>query len=225
MLPNRPSHASGPYPAGEICEEADGMVSPDRLAQSPLEREEGTLTSRIEERFMDRRHFLKTGMAMGCTAAVVPPATAQTGTGQAAGTAPMYKFFTGQEAAMTGAICEQIVPRDDYPGAKENGVVNFIDGVLSGPMGRFYKAKYREGLLRIKMISRERHGKNFAALAWNDQTKVLLDLESGAAGGISGKEFFALIVRHTMEGYYGNPSDGSNRGGASWKMINFKGRF
>lgn len=173
---------------------------------------------------MDRRKFLKDGMALGCATAAVSGVKVATVIGHAAEVGPTYKFFTAEEAAMAGAICEQIVPRDEYPGANESGVVGFIDGVLSGPMARFYKTKYREGLLLVKMISHERHNRNFADLTWDDQTKILRDLESGAAGSISGKKFFALMVGHTMEGYYGNPSDGGNRGGASWKMINFIGR-
>lgn len=174
---------------------------------------------------MDRRDFLKKGMALGSAAAVVPGVTADPGIGHASESAPVYKFFTTEEAAMAGAICEQIVPRGEYPGGKESGVVNFIDGRLSGPIARFYKTTYREGLAMLKIISHERHGKNFAELSWDDQTKILRELESGAAGGVAGKKFFVLILRHTMEGYYGNPSDGGNRGGASWKMINFRGRM
>lgn len=173
---------------------------------------------------MDRRDFLRTGIALGCTTAVAAPAAANAGTGQVSEAAPTHKFFTVEEAAMVSAICEQIVPRDEYAGGEESGVVSFIDGVLSGPMGRFYQTKYREGLLTVKIISHERQCKNFAALACDDQTKLLRDLESGAVGGISGRKFFGLILQHTMEGYYGNPSDGGNRGGASWKMIHFQGQ-
>lgn len=172
---------------------------------------------------MDRRNFMKE-IAVGGTGALIPLVSGQAQSAHPSATAQRYKFFTADEAATVSAICEQIVPHDKYPGAKESGVVNFIDGVLSGRMGRFYKGKYRKGLAMIEDISHKRHGKNFAALAWNDQTTILRNFESGAAAGASGKRFFSVIVMHTMEGYYGNPSDGGNRDGASWKMINFEGR-
>lgn len=171
---------------------------------------------------MDRRGFLK-GMAMGCTTAAVPLVSANTETSYVSAAVPMYRFFTKEEALTAGAICEQIVPRDEYPGAQESGVINFVDGVLSGPMGRFYKVQYRKGLAMVEKLSRERHGKSFVALGWDDQTSILRDFESGAAAGAPGKKFFAQILMHTMEGYYGDPSGGGNRGAASWKMISFRG--
>ena len=36
---------------------------------------------------------------------------------------------------------------------------------------------------------------------------------------ISSKDFFTLILGHTMQGYYGDPRHGGNRGRASWKML------
>lgn len=173
---------------------------------------------------MDRRIFIK-DMAVSCTAIVAPrvPAGKEIRHGSAA--APAHSFFTPEEARIAGAICEQIVPRDEYPGAKESGAVEFIDGILSGPMGRFYRPSYRNGLAKVENISHERHGKGFAALPWADQTRILHDFESGAAAGSAGKKFFALIVGHTMEGYYGNLDDGGNRGGASWDMIKFTGHI
>ena len=35
----------------------------------------------------------------------------------------------------------------------------------------------------------------------------------------SSSEFFAYVVDHTMQGYYGDPRHGGNREGASWKML------
>ena len=36
---------------------------------------------------------------------------------------------------------------------------------------------------------------------------------------ISSEEFFALLVDHTMQSFYGDPRHGGNRDGASWKML------
>lgn len=173
---------------------------------------------------MDRRIFIK-DMAVSCTAIMAPQVAAGKEIRHGSAAASAHSFFTPEEAGITGAICQQIVPPDEYPGAKESGAVEFIDGILSGPMGRFYRPSYRNGLAKIENVSHERHGKGFAALPWGDQTRILHDVESGAAAGADGKRFFTLIVQHTMEGYYGDPGDGGNRGGASWRMIKFTGNI
>jgi gluconate 2-dehydrogenase gamma chain len=171
---------------------------------------------------MDRRNFMKE-IAVGGTGALIPWVPHGTERVQLSVTAQKYKFLTTEEATTMIAICEQIIPRDEYPGAKESGVVDYIDSVLSGRMGRFYKGKYRKGLASVEEISQKRHRKDFAALSSKDQTVILRDFESGAAAGAVGKSFFLMVVGHTMEGYYGDPSHGGNRGSTSWKMINFKG--
>lgn len=162
-------------------------------------------------------------MAVGGTGALIPWVPRGIEKAQIPLTTAKHKFFTTGEATALVAVCEQIVPRDEYPGAKESGVVDYIDSLLSGRMGRFYRANYRRGLAVLEDVSLKRHGKNFAVLSWNDQNAILRDFESGTANGPSGKKFFSLVVAHTMEGYYGDPSHGGNRGGTSWKMINFNG--
>jgi hypothetical protein len=44
-------------------------------------------------------------------------------------TAPRrYRFFSKSEANALIAICEQLIPRDDTPGATDAGVIYYIDG-------------------------------------------------------------------------------------------------
>ncbi len=40
------------------------------------------------------------------------------------------RVFTKEEAECLGCICEQFIPTDDFAGAREAGVVNFIDKLL-----------------------------------------------------------------------------------------------
>ncbi len=42
-------------------------------------------------------------------------------------------FFTDEEAKLLEAIVDQIVPVDNWPGAKDAGVAVFIDKQLTGP--------------------------------------------------------------------------------------------
>jgi gluconate 2-dehydrogenase gamma chain len=115
--------------------------------------------------------------------------------------------FTAAEARIVEALCAQIVPVDDAPlstpGAKEAGVLYYIDRQLAGPLARF-QGRYRTGLAAF----RELPEMPFAA-----QTAALQELKGESAA------FFALVVDHVMQGFYGDPSHGGNRGEASWTMM------
>lgn len=169
----------------------------------------------------DRRHFIKSVTAGGTVALTSWPAFAVLKLEDSL--APGCRVFTVSQAALVGAIAEQIVPADDYPGAKEAGVVGFIDGILAGPFGKVYKERYQEGLRKVDEVSQARFAGNFASLSSDQQVSILKALESDNAENSIAHEFFGLIVQHTYEGYYGDPEHGGNRGGASWKMIGFEG--
>ena len=117
----------------------------------------------------------------------------------------------------------QFVPADKDPGAKEAGVVFYIDGILAGRFGKFFKDRYEHGLAMVDEVSSKRFGREFVALDPDQQVTILKALESGDAAGDDGSGFFSLILRHTMEGYYGDPEHGGNRGNASWTMLGFEG--
>lgn len=167
---------------------------------------------------MDRRDFLK---AAGGTVAIASlPVMSAAVQGSLA---PGCKFLTIPQAAMIESISEQMIPADESPGGKVAGVVFYIDGVLAGPFGKFYRTNYEEGLAMIDAASQKQFGGNFASLSSDHQAAILQALQSGHSRRESRHEFFGLLWRHVMEGYYGNPEHGGNRDGASWKMIGFEG--
>ena len=61
--------------------------------------------------------------------------------------------------------------------------------------------------------SRKHFGKPFVELAFERQTELLAEVEN------NDNQFFDLIRTHTMQGFYGDPRHGGNRGGVSWKML------
>ena len=133
-----------------------------------------------------------------------------------------WRFFTLEEGRTVAAICERLIPADQDPGATEAGVVNFIDLQLMGPYKR-YRANYRQGLKGVEQASLQKFGHGFTELSPGIQDEVLKALEGGVTGeawkGLSSKDFFTLILGHTMQGFYGDPRHGGNRGRASWKML------
>jgi len=139
------------------------------------------------------------------------------------GTKSPWRFFTEEEARTLTAICERIIPADQDPGAAWAGVVNFIDRQLMGPYKR-YRTTYRQGIAGVDESSLALHGKKFVDLPVARQSDLLTALEKGDMPGevwkrLSSKEFFGLVVTHTMQGFYGDPRHGGNRQAVSWKML------
>ena len=130
------------------------------------------------------------------------------GAAGAANAATEFVFFTPDQAALVTLIAEQIVPRDQDPGATDAGVVRYIDRQLAGPLSPFGPL-YRESLPAFEPM-REMP---FAA-----QTEFLKSVEKKERGEAAAR-LFTVIVDHTMQGFYGAPSHGGNRDEVSWKML------
>jgi gluconate 2-dehydrogenase gamma chain len=165
---------------------------------------------------ISRRQFIQVSSSL---AAVVSGALA-------AGCAGRYQpetTFTSDQYRLVEAVADQIVPPDADPGGRAAGVADFIEIQLRGPYARFAPA-YRDGLARLDQTSHRLHQRPFVHLSFDEQTAVLLAVENGRVpAGIwkagEPSEFFRLICDHCMQGYYGSPRHGGNRGAASWKML------
>ena len=123
-----------------------------------------------------------------------------------------WEFFTTDEGRTLAAICDQIIPADDFPSANQAGVVNYIDRQLV----RFYRPHrdaYREGLRQAQELSRRSQGQALETLPAEQQFQATLLIEKEQ------KEFFEMVRQHTFEGYYGSPRHGGNRDAVSWRML------
>ena len=138
-----------------------------------------------------------------------------------------------------------------HPGAREADVTGYIDTMLgalqddppaifaggpwsnrhtSGPdlMARFatldpvakiawrqrltrWQGQYRDGIEALDKLA----GGDFTKAAKTKQDKIL------ATASVS--TFTALLFEHTIEGLYGAPEYGGNRGGSGWREIGFPG--
>jgi len=141
------------------------------------------------------------------------------------------RFFTEEEALIVAAAAARIFPTDDSgPGAKEAGVVIYIDRQLGGPWGRDrfrytqepfdenaprefgYQGKatpretYREGLKTLK---------GFDKLSPDEQDKKLHEIEN--------THLFALLRQNTIEGMFSDPVHGGNVDMVGWQLVGFPG--
>jgi gluconate 2-dehydrogenase gamma chain len=120
--------------------------------------------------------------------------------------------LAGEEARTLDAICDQLIPADQDPGAAAAGVVVFIDRQLAGPYGRYRRA-YREGLARADTLSRKMFGRALHQLPGEQRLAVVTRIEEEV------RPFFEMVLAHTMQGFYGSPRHGGNRDYASWRML------
>jgi gluconate 2-dehydrogenase gamma chain len=145
-----------------------------------------------------RRRFLVTGAAL-----------AAAGCGERRGP---WRALAEDEVRTLDAVCDQLIPADQDPGAHATGVIVYIDRQLAGPYRRHLEA-YRAGLAKTDEIARSAHGKRFFELAPEQRLAICRRLEQEQ------KPFFDLVLAHAMQGYYGNPRHGGNREYASWRML------
>ena len=134
-----------------------------------------------------------------------------------------WRFLTVDEARTLAALCEQIISADEDPGGAWAGVVNYIDRQLCGQLHHL-RSSYRTGIASVDKCSRTLHGVDFTKLTPRRQVELLRLIEQDrtpgeAWKGISSKEFFDLMLDHTMQGFYADPRHGGNREGAGWKML------
>src|ERR1043165_2145068 len=109
------------------------------------------------------------------------------------------------------AVVDCLIPPDDFPGAYEAGVCDYIERLLQTDLAgedEFYRA----GIEAIDAEAFARFDKPFAKLSVNEQTSTLAMIESAAP------RFFEMLVCTTAEGYYSEPQQGGNRGAISWVM-------
>lgn len=172
---------------------------------------------------MTRRTVLKFAAAGALGAAVGAGSTAAiVRLGQAAPS--KYRSFSEEEAAMLIAMCEQIIPRDDTPGATDAGVIHYIDRQLASALSR-HQRTYHAGLASFRNTCLKVYQKPFEQLAWEKQTEALKLIESGKApkelwsGEPTQQAFFNLVIEHTMQGFYGSPRHGGNRDYVSYRML------
>jgi gluconate 2-dehydrogenase gamma chain len=124
--------------------------------------------------------------------------------------------FDRATAAEVDAIAAQIIPSDGTPGAREAGVIYFIDRALM-TFDQDKQAEYRDGLASVQKKRAEMFpaSKNIASLSAADQLALVT--------AIDGTPFFETVRQHTIMGFLAIPTRGGNRGLVGWKMMGIDG--
>jgi len=112
-------------------------------------------------------------------------------------------FFNATEYALVELLCALIIPSDETPGAREAGVAEFVDLMVSRDAA--LQPRFRAGLRWLEAHSRKLRGKPFASLAPEQQITTLESLaykRKFRPGEEPGREFFDLIREYAVMGFY-----------------------
>src|SRR4051812_45123507 len=113
----------------------------------------------------------------------------------AQGTTDKFEFFTPEQAKDVDAICSQIIPTDDSPGAHEAHVVNFIDHTLA----KYDMDLQPEFLKAVGVFTAEAHKQvpsadHFYELNGAQQRSVMTSLQKSEA--------FQMLKLATVLGFF-----------------------
>jgi len=122
------------------------------------------------------------------------------------------------------AVIDRIVPADDFAGASEAGVDEYLARQFKRDLAAQLEV-YCSGLDGIEAEAQMRFQSSFATLTLDQQDTTLRQIEAGeilASWSVPPIPFFELLVNTTAEGYYSEPEQGGNRGAISWAMTGFE---
>jgi gluconate 2-dehydrogenase subunit 3-like protein len=140
-----------------------------------------------------------------------------------------FEVLTPDQARELDAITACIIPTNETPGAREAGVVFFIDRALK-TFASEDLPRYRQGLVAIQKFTADSFPgvPGFSAASAEQQQKILTDLYAeldlhqgvprrGVPSGTS--EFLQTLHFHTIFGFLVDPEGGGNRDFVGWKLI------
>lgn len=125
---------------------------------------------------------------------------------------PALTVLTREQAADVEAFASRIIPTDDTPGAREAGVVYFIDRGLA-TWAKDQLPGFTTGLAKLErdVGAKFRGQTRLSALTPAQQDEVLKSIEN--------TPFFGQMRFATIAGMFSLPSYGGNREFAGWKLV------
>jgi len=125
-----------------------------------------------------------------------------------------FGTLSQDEAAELEAIAARILPSDETPGAREAGVIYFMDNVLGEERGEALPA-VRKGLSDLQAVANARFGNSILGNLSDANLDTLL-------GEIEESSFFATVRYLTIAGMFAAPVHGGNQDEIGWRLIGFE---
>jgi gluconate 2-dehydrogenase gamma chain len=133
--------------------------------------------------------------------------------------------FTADQMRLIDAVVNRLIPSDELgPGAREAGVPSYLERSFAGHLSG-ERSAFSEGLANIDATARARHNTAFSQLSSDEQDEFLAAMERNEVSGFhpDSRTFFSRLRQLTLEGMFGDPWYGGNRGFAGWDLIRYPG--
>ena len=207
---------------------------------------------RNREQQGSRRDFLRSAFAVGVSSAVIPIEQIRAASLKmpSPDNAKTFVFFRAEEAAFVSAAVDRFIPPDEeWPGAVDAGVVEYIDQQMAGKWGSagymYWHGPFKEGtpsqgyqlpltpaeLFRRAIAAINQYfttqGTPFHQLSADKQDEYLemLLTNKTTLNGVPSKVFADFLLQHTIEGFFADPIYGGNKNMLGWKMLGFPGPY
>ncbi|QHW34884.1 FAD-binding protein [Paenibacillus rhizovicinus] len=133
------------------------------------------------------------------------------------------KIFSNEVMAVLKAVADRLVPEDAWPSASQAGVLTYLERYAQEDPAA-WTTILAPGLHALDAEATARHGRSFAELTADEQDLLLRDVQHEIVRDwpVSPKPFFDHLLSAVIDGYYGTPEAGGNRGAKSWEMIGFR---
>ncbi|MDZ4674231.1 MAG: gluconate 2-dehydrogenase subunit 3 family protein [Gemmatimonadota bacterium] len=167
---------------------------------------------------LSRREFvhgvaaLWLGAALACRRTLDPEAASHAPPPDSPAPPRVLGFLTEEQAADVEAIAARIFPTDETPGAREAGVIWFIDQSLTGfasDQQEFYTAEL--AALETAVAAAHPVQRRFAALTESQQDALLTARQD--------TPFFGAVRFATIAGMFALPKYGGNADYLGWQLI------
>ena len=128
---------------------------------------------------------------------------------------PHLETLDADTAAEIETLAAQIIPSTGGPGARETGVIYFIDRALA-TFASEERETYRNGMAQFQAKRKELFPQSASIASLSDRQQITL------IRSMETSDFFEVLRTHTVLGFLGDPKYGGNRGKAGWRQIGFE---
>lgn len=128
-----------------------------------------------------------------------------------------FSVLTDDDAIEFAAIADRILPTTDTPGAREAGVIHFIDQAFAGLMQDLYAQSVSDLATFQAGVGEAFPGKTRFSELNDAQQDRYLEAQDASS-------FFQLLHRMTIYGFFGMQSYGGNRDQVGWQLLGFEPR-
>jgi hypothetical protein len=128
------------------------------------------------------------------------------------------RFLTTDEALTLEAVLERMIPSNvppGAPGARETGVLRYVDAQLLEPRLAEHQELVRGGVRALDEIA---GSARFHELPTDRQEELLRGAQRGE-GPFASRAFFHVVLTLALEGHWGDPRYGGNHDKLAWRWL------